>query len=574
MESWVPIPVYNTEAGLLSNPALKMTHEGKKVLSRLEGDHIDEMFSTAGYDKSKVECFNCHKMGHFARECRAPRSKDNRNWNQGSSSKAVRIEDASEKAMCAIDGAGFDWSDMAEDEIQANMALMAFTDSEVSNDKSCSKSCLQNYEALKKQYDDLLVKLDDTGFKASTYKRGLSILEGQIIKYKESEVLFSEEIALLKRSVGHKEYLMGLLKTELEKVKEEKEGFEFKIAKFEKSSKDLDQLLASQITDKSKKGFGYNVVPSPHPLILNRPTPLDLSYSGLQEFKQPEVNEYGPRDSSVMPITGCDKESDNSKENTDDSLKQQQKTDSSLVKSPLKVDKDWKEKFFCPANQVREAEPKKARENNDAPIIEDWVSDDEEEVEPIPKVEKKTVIPTATKKEFVKPAKPIRRSVRYAEMYRSQGPRGNQRNWNGQKSNQLGCNFVFNNKACFNCGSFDHIQYSCPKHMVPRAVLMKTGLKTVNNARLVNTVRSVNTARPFSTARSFNTVRPSYTAHPKSTVLCARPRTHFQNQAQSTVQRPLYKRTALTKRSHNQNVNIVRARGFNAVKPSDLVLRQ
>ncbi|GJT26061.1 putative ribonuclease H-like domain-containing protein, partial [Tanacetum coccineum] len=326
---------------------------------------------------------------------------DPTNWNQGNSSKAVRIEDASEKAMCAIDGAGFDWSDMAEDEIQANMALMAFTDSEVSNDNPCSKSCLQ-------KYDDLIVKLDDTGFKAATYKRGLSILEAQVVKYKESKVLFSEEIALLKRSVGHKEYLMGLLKTELEKVKEEKEGFEFKIAKFEKSSKDLDQLLASQITDKSKKGFGYNVVPSPHPLILNRPTPLDLSYSGLQEFKQPEVNEYGLRDSSVMPITDCDKESDNSKENTDDSLKQQQKTDSSLVKSPLKVDKDWKEKFFCPANQVRKEEPKKARENNDAPIIEDWVSDDEEEVEPIPKVEKKTVIPTATKKEFVKPAKQIR----------------------------------------------------------------------------------------------------------------------------------------------------------------------
>ncbi|GJW99452.1 hypothetical protein Tco_0183366 [Tanacetum coccineum] len=485
-------------------------------------------------------------MGHFSRECRAPRSKDNRNWNQGSSSKAVRIEDASEKAMCAIDGAGFDWSDMAEEEIQANMALMAFSDSEVTNDKSCSKSCLKNYEALKKQYDDLLVKLDDT---------------------------------------GHKEYLMGLLRTELEKVKEEKEGFEFKIAKFEKSAKDLDQLLASQITDKSKKGFGYNVVPSPHPLILNRPTPLDLSYSGLEEFKELEVNKYGPRDSCLNPTTSCDKESDNSKENTDDSLKQQQKTDSktSSVKSPLKVDKDWKEKFFCPANHVREEEPKKARENNDAPIIEDWVSDDEDEVEPIPKVEKKTVIPTATKKEFVKPEKPVRRSVRYAEMYRSQRPRGNQRNWNGQKSNQLGCNFVFNNKACFICGSFDHIQYSCPKtshpsahkHMAPKAVLMKTGLKSVNTARPVNTVRSVNTSRPFSTARSFNIVRPSYTAHPKSTVHCARPRTYFQNQAQSTVHMPFYKRTTLTKRSYyqrfntgRQNVNTVRARGFNAVKPS------
>ncbi|GKF42696.1 hypothetical protein Tco_0126038, partial [Tanacetum coccineum] len=214
---------------------------------------------------------------------------------------------------------------------------------------------LKNYEALKKQYDDLLVKLDDTGFKAATYKRGLSILEGQILKYKEHEVLFSEQIALLKRSVGHKEYQMGLLRTELEKVKQEKEGFEFNISK------------------------------------------------------------YGPRDSSLKPTTSCDKESDNSKENTDDSLEQHQMThtpETSSFESSLKVDKDWKEKFFYPANHV----------------------------ESVNQIEK-----------------PVKRTVRYAEMYiRSQRPRGNQRNWNGQKSNQLGCNFVFHNKACFNYGSFDH----------------------------------------------------------------------------------------------------------------------
>ncbi|GKG08354.1 ribonuclease H-like domain-containing protein, partial [Tanacetum coccineum] len=29
---------------------------------------------TAGYDKSKVEYFNCHKMGHFARKCKGPRN--------------------------------------------------------------------------------------------------------------------------------------------------------------------------------------------------------------------------------------------------------------------------------------------------------------------------------------------------------------------------------------------------------------------------------------------------------------------------------------------------------------------
>ncbi|GKG01743.1 ribonuclease H-like domain-containing protein [Tanacetum coccineum] len=32
-----------------------------------------------GFDKSKVECFNCHKRGNFARECRAPKNQDIRN---------------------------------------------------------------------------------------------------------------------------------------------------------------------------------------------------------------------------------------------------------------------------------------------------------------------------------------------------------------------------------------------------------------------------------------------------------------------------------------------------------------
>ncbi|GJZ00393.1 hypothetical protein Tco_0517822 [Tanacetum coccineum] len=98
-------------------------------------------------------------------------------------------------------------------------------------------------------YDDLLVKLSNTGFKAATYKRGLAALEDQIVKYKEHEVRFSKEIDLLKRSVGSKEYQLGLLRTELEKVKQEKEGFDFKIAKFDKFAKDLNEMLESQITD-------------------------------------------------------------------------------------------------------------------------------------------------------------------------------------------------------------------------------------------------------------------------------------------------------------------------------------
>nr|GEY49699.1 hypothetical protein [Tanacetum cinerariifolium] len=31
---------------------------------------------TAGYDKTNVECFDCHKMGHFARESRSPKNQE------------------------------------------------------------------------------------------------------------------------------------------------------------------------------------------------------------------------------------------------------------------------------------------------------------------------------------------------------------------------------------------------------------------------------------------------------------------------------------------------------------------
>ncbi|GJR00673.1 ribonuclease H-like domain-containing protein [Tanacetum coccineum] len=256
---------------------------------------------TAGYDKSKVECFNCHKMGHFARECRGPRNQESRPRNQDSSRRTVNVEDTSSKAMVAIDGAGFDWSFMAEEEVTTNMALMAFSDSEVYNDKTCSNTCLKSFEALKTQLDNLRVEFNKSEFNLATYKRGLASVEEQIVFYKKIEVMFCDQIVVLKRDASFKDSEINALKIKIEKLKNEKESNQIKIDKFKNASKCLDKLIGSQISDNSRKGVGYNVVPLP-PTGLFAPLTIDLSNSGLEEFQQPEFKGYRPKASKSVCV--------------------------------------------------------------------------------------------------------------------------------------------------------------------------------------------------------------------------------------------------------------------------------
>ncbi|GJZ56398.1 putative ribonuclease H-like domain-containing protein [Tanacetum coccineum] len=149
----------------------QLVHED---LEQIHDDDLEERIKV----EYGINVSNCHKHWDILLEnVEFQEAKENRNLEPRELIKAVRIEDASEKAMYAIDGRWICWSDMER-----------------------------------------------------------------------------RKIAFVEKKRWYKDYLMGLGKTELK----------------------------NQVTDKSKRGFGYTAVPSPHPLILNRPTPLDLSYSESQ----------------------------------------------------------------------------------------------------------------------------------------------------------------------------------------------------------------------------------------------------------------------------------------------------
>ncbi|GKD33109.1 hypothetical protein Tco_1248618 [Tanacetum coccineum] len=263
--------------------------------------------------------------------------------------------------MVAIDGAGFDWSYVTDDEVPTNMALLAFSDSKVHNDKNC----LKRFETINTQLDDLRIEINKSKFNLATYKRGLASLEEQLVFYKKNEVIFCEQLIVLKRDISYKDSEISMLKNELEKLKQEKESNQLKIENFENASKSLDKLIRSQITDKSRKGVGfisYNAVPPP-PTGLFLPPKFDLSNSGLEEFQQSKFEGYKPK----------------------------------------------------PSKSFSEDTSNKVRESPGAPLVEELVLDD--------KLEKKTLFPIIAKMEFVRPkqqGKPVRKPVKYAKMYMSQ----------------------------------------------------------------------------------------------------------------------------------------------------------
>ncbi|GJY36064.1 putative ribonuclease H-like domain-containing protein [Tanacetum coccineum] len=298
-----------------------LTIKARRFIKRTD-KKLDVNGQRVGFNRSKVECYNFHKYGHFARECRSPRNQENR--GREINRRTVTVETPTENALVAQDGiGGYDWSYQAGEKHPTNFVLMAFTSSGSSSSSdfevdSCSKSCVKAYATLKEQYD---IKLRDN--------------------------------ALVEN------------KKKLEKAEKERDELKLTLEKFQNSSKSLNNLLESQVIDKFKTGLGYIATSS------------TAASPAVESFvNSPEMLENQYENMNVTTIV------------TPSNVKTVElNQESAGVKSNGDV-----------------VEPKIVRKNSfRPPIIKDWNSNDESEVEIIPK--DKTVSSSTKKIKFVKSAR-------------------------------------------------------------------------------------------------------------------------------------------------------------------------
>ncbi|GJT71556.1 putative ribonuclease H-like domain-containing protein [Tanacetum coccineum] len=466
-------------------------------------------------DKSKIECYNYHRKRHFARECRSGRSQGRRSYGDNGSSNAPTTE-SSLQALVAQDGLGsYDWSNDFEEE-PVNYALMA-----ISSSSSSSSSDSEHNKA----------KLEIRG-----YEIALESLESRIIGHEKNELAWGEKYEFQNYELKCREIKINNLNLELEKVVKERDELKDKIAKWKQSTKNLEEILKSQMSARDKTGLGYSTqlnelssnhetdsenslsifdgrssddehIPEndrfskngykavPPPITGNFLTPrADISFSGLDE--------YAIRNKII--------ESQTNEPNTKTSETTGQTNDTNTVKTKL-------------ASESVVSNPKI---NRDSVIIEDWTSDDEEEVSGVQKVrpENQTVKTRDDKSGQNSHKQGVGfRKVKACFVCRSTEHLIKDCNFHDKKSQESNLKNVVNtgkreSKPVWdNTKRVNHPNFSKYPHLsetfVPAGVSTRTGLHrpSINTARSVCTARpSINTARPVSTVRpSISTARPS-----------------------------------------------------------------
>ncbi|GJV17909.1 putative ribonuclease H-like domain-containing protein [Tanacetum coccineum] len=455
--------------------------------------------------------------------------------------RTIAVETPTQNALIAQDGiGGYDWSYQVEEEQLTNHAFMAFTSSRSSSSSesevdSCSKTCVKAYASLKEQYDNFSSDYKKSQFNLVSYKAGLESVEARLVRYKKNKTVLEASINVLKLEVRLRDNALDVYKLNLEKAEAEGDQLKQTLESFKIHPTSPAVEAFVNLIDKSGLDKAYHAVPPPL------------------------TGNFIPRKPDLTFI---------------DEIVESENLDVTTVVTPSNVktvaDRDISN--TVESNAVR-------MDNTSAPIIEDWNSDDESEID-------YTIVPSIEKTKSVK-------TVRETDAAK-QNPRGNQRNWNNLMSQRLGNDFKMTNKACYTCGSFEHLHYVCDKKVarpawnnsrrvnhknfsnkmshphpkrsfVPKAVLTRSGKLNIANTNAVNTARPVNTA---ASKQTVNHPRPINNTFKRGYSQSSRPfNRYFANKnsiSKTNVNTVSVKHTTARDRAVVRN----KGKGANAVKAS------
>ncbi|GJV48055.1 ribonuclease H-like domain-containing protein [Tanacetum coccineum] len=211
---------------------------------QIDGDDLEELDLQWKVTMLTVRCYNCHRKGHFTKECRSGRNQGRRSYGDNGRRNAPTNE-SSPQALMAQDGlGGYDWSNDFEIE-PVNYALMAISSSSSSSSsdnevQKCSKQCLESFKTLQNNYDSQKEKYSIARLEMQGYKLALESLESRILGHEKNELAWGEN--------------------------------------YESSDEE-----STPANDRFSKADGYHAVPPP--ITGNFLTPrADISFAGLDEY--------------------------------------------------------------------------------------------------------------------------------------------------------------------------------------------------------------------------------------------------------------------------------------------------
>ncbi|GJW51268.1 ribonuclease H-like domain-containing protein [Tanacetum coccineum] len=510
--------------------SMRMKKFYKKTRRKLQFDARE----LVGFDKTKVECYNCHKTGHFTREYRSKGNQDSRRrdaWNTRNKDKdngrrSGKQEES--KALVNLDGEG--------------------SDTEVT---SCSKECKESYAKIKKIYDEQREQLGDASIEIQAYTQALKKVEAQLVAHQQNQLWYEEMIRFMKIDLDDKTDVLTYHKKLLAEAEKEKGELKPKVEKWHNSSKNLNILLNSQMGARNKAGLGYGDQINKGVLSYENEVFGSLFNCRTSDIEDSPVNNrYAEGMHAVPPpMTGIYIPSRPDKE-IDDS----QFTYGPKQSKPSESDARSSDFTSCESNSSKEThesmpksvvnEPKVVNQPKvwiDAPIIEEYESDSDDKHVSLPSKEHETPSFANTIKHVKTPRQPVKQQNTCSKSLKP-----DKKDCSGLMSKKLGLGYGFTKKACFVCGSFSHLIRDCDFHekrkakqaevnkrmckgigqrenrpvwnnvnrvnhqnqFVPTAVLTRTGKIQVNTARASST-NNVNTVRASST-KNVSTARHNF----------------------------------------------------------------